>query len=370
MNLKIVAAILFTLGTHLVHANEFESLDACASLDDLNCLVEAQGIHKPTPQFLAGSKEHPHAAADPPIIEYCDSGLKLSINKRFDNPSILSNFDILYGKAEVEIKASHGTGIISSFYLQSKNLDEIDVAETFGCNPYEFQTNFFIKGNTSTHDRGFYHKMDDPPMDEFHKYGIEWTEDKIVWLLNGDVIRIVTNDHPQGFPHAPMYIKFSLWAGGDELNEKGTIDWSGGRTDYNDLPYAMYIKNLHVTDYSTGFEHTYGDSLDDWITTAPKDHGIRDGNKFEVIENAFNDFDASGHTRNDRDLKLERSSNQSTIPDVVRNETAESEQDKSFWNADQNSTVAVANSGFSLGDTLILILETLIGQLLVLLTVC
>ena len=48
----------------------------------------------------------------------------------------------MYGKVEAEIKGAAGKGIISSFYLQSDDLDEIDVVEIFGSDPYEFQTNF------------------------------------------------------------------------------------------------------------------------------------------------------------------------------------------------------------------------------------
>lgn len=377
MNFKITAIILLILGRCLlIGANDFELLEACTSLDDPNCVAEAQGIHKPTQQFLAGGQENLQVSSDPPIVQYYDSGLKFSVRKRFDNPSILSTFEVLYGRAEVELKASHGSGIISSFYLQSKNLDEIDVAETFGSNPYAFQTNFFIKGNTSTHDRGGYHEMDVPPMDEFHKYGIEWTKDKIVWLLDGEVIRVVTNDHPQGFPHAPMYIKFSLWAGGDELNEQGTIDWSGGRTNYEELPYTMYIKNLHVLDYSTGFQHRYGDSLEDWITNDNSDNKWASRNRFEITENAFRDFDTSVRSKNDKDSKYERTPKEKATPSDVTPKIVSSEKhqqatpsDVKIEESNQNNTIAAASIGTSNRNRWIIMLEAVAAELLVLVLV-
>lgn len=377
MNFKITTIILLILGRCLlIGANDFELLEACTSLDDPNCVAEAQGIHKPTQQFLAGGQENLQVSSDPPIVQYYDSGLKFSVRKRFDNPSILSTFEVLYGRAEVELKASHGSGIISSFYLQSKNLDEIDVAETFGSNPYAFQTNFFIKGNTSTHDRGGYHEMDVPPMEEFHKYGIEWTEDKIVWLLDGEVIRVVTNDHPQGFPHAPMYIKFSLWAGGDELNEPGTIDWSGGRTNYEELPYTMYIKNLHVVDYSTGFQHRYGDSLEDWITNDNSDNKWASRNRFEITENAFRDFDSSVRSKNDKDSKYERTPKEKTTPSVGKPKIVSSEKyqqatpsDTKIEETNQNNTIAAVSIGVSNRNRWIIMLEAVAAELLVLLLV-
>lgn len=242
--------------------------------------------------YSAPEFERFQASVYPPGIEYCERGLKLTILNRYDNPSILSKYYIESGRAEVELQAAPGQGIISSFYLQSPSLDEIDVAETFGSNPYEFQSNFFIRGNTSTHDRGEYHPMYPPPMDVYHKYGIEWTEDHIEWFIDGESVRTVYDDHPQGFPRGPMSIKFSLWAGGDALNDPGTIEWSGGNTDYYDLPYSMYIKDMNVVDYSTGVHHSYGNSFDDWIDLTAKNgiDGLHDDNdKFEIVESAFRD---------------------------------------------------------------------------------
>ncbi|KAG2736177.1 hypothetical protein G9P44_000267 [Scheffersomyces stipitis] len=238
----------------------------CNPNTDKKCFARdaalATSIFEP---FTSSSKRF-RPLADSPGISYCDNGAKLTMTKRFDNPSIVSNFYILYGKVEVEIKAAAGTGIISSFYLQSDDLDEIDVAEVFGGDIYEFQTNFFVKGNTTTYDRGGYHPMPVPPMQEFNKYGIEWTPQKLIWTLNGVPVRTLTNDTPHGFPNSPMDIKFSLWAGGDPDNEQGTIDWAGGITQYTQLPFSMYVKNMYAMDYSTGIEYNYGNSWDGkWI---------------------------------------------------------------------------------------------------------
>ena len=48
----------------------------------------------------------------------------------------------MYGKVEAEIKGAAGKGIISSFYLQSDDLDEIDVVEIFGSDPMNFKPIF------------------------------------------------------------------------------------------------------------------------------------------------------------------------------------------------------------------------------------
>ena len=117
-----------------------------------------------------------------------DEGLSLTVNKRFDNPSIHSDFYLMFGYVEVELKAGEGKGIVSSFFLQSDDLDEIDI-ELFGGDEYEWQSNYFVQGNTSTYDRGGYHSINPSPLTNYHKYAINWTKDSLDWIVDGSVIR-------------------------------------------------------------------------------------------------------------------------------------------------------------------------------------
>jgi len=64
-------------------------------------------------------------------VSFGDDGLELKLAKRFDNPTLQSNFYIMFGKIEVTMQAAEGQGVISSFFLQSDDLDEIDI-ELFG----------------------------------------------------------------------------------------------------------------------------------------------------------------------------------------------------------------------------------------------
>ncbi|CCE73091.1 Piso0_000108 [Millerozyma farinosa CBS 7064] len=250
---------------------------------DIGCVVENKAFSGNIFESFTRKPDTFSATTSPSGVEYTANGLQLSIKKRFDNPSITSNFYIMYGKAEVEIRASHGQGIISSFYLQSNDLDEIDVAELFGGNPYEVQSNYFIKGNTTTYDRGAYHPIEVPPMSAFVKYGIEWNPSKLVWTVNGRVVRELTKDNPQGFPSSPMTLTLSLWAGGDPGNAEGTISWAGGKTSYNELPYLMFVRSLQVTDYSTKSSYVYGNSLGKGVSIAAKDgHNASLGSPIET----------------------------------------------------------------------------------------
>lgn len=193
---------------------------------------------------------------------YGDDGLTLSIKKRFDNPSFKSSFYIMFGKVEVVMQAAEGQGIVSSFYLQSDDLDEIDI-ELLGGDDTQFQSNFFVKGNTATYDRGEFHTVSPNPLENFHTYTIDWSKDSLLWSLDGKTVRTVLPSNPQGYPQSPMYIMGGIWAGGDASNDPGTIEWAGGSTTYGPT-YSMHIKSIIVTDYSTGDKYSYSDQSGTW----------------------------------------------------------------------------------------------------------
>ncbi|CAI4062753.1 transglycosylase SKDI_07G4420 [Saccharomyces kudriavzevii IFO 1802] len=205
-------------------------------------------------------------------INYGKDGLSMTLTKRYDNPSLKSNFYIMYGKLEVILKASSGTGIVSSFYLQSDDLDEIDI-EWVGGDNTQFQSNFFSKGDTTTYDRGQFHGVD-TPTDKYHNYTLDWAMDKTTWYLDGESVRVLSNTSSEGYPQSPMYLMMGIWAGGDPDNAPGTIEWAGGETNYDDAPFSMYIEKVIVTDYSTGKKYTYGDKSGSWESINAEDGSI------------------------------------------------------------------------------------------------
>lgn len=202
-------------------------------------------------------------------VSYSEDGVKMTVTKKGDNPSLKSNFYIMFGRVEVTLQASSGEGLISSFYLQSDDLDEIDI-ELFGGNGYQFSSNYFSQGDTSTYNRGEYHSTGTNPVENYHTYIVDWTEDAVIWGLDGKVVRVLLPDSEEGYPQAPMYIQMGLWAGGDSSNAEGTIQWAGGLTDYSKGPFNMYIKSLVVTDYSTGDEYSYTDKSGEWKSIKSK----------------------------------------------------------------------------------------------------
>ncbi|CAL9737051.1 probable glycosidase Crh1p [Monosporozyma servazzii] len=215
-----------------------------------------------------------------------DNGLGLSLAKQGDNPTFTSNFYIMYGKVSVTMQAAPGTGVVSSFYLQSDALDELDL-EWLGGDTTQFQSNYFSQGKTTTYDRGAFHGVNEPTA-EFHTYTIDWAMDQTTWSLDGTVVRSLPNTTEQGYPQTPMYIKFGIWAGGDPSNQPGTIEWAGGLTDYTQGPYTMYIKDVIVTDYSSGETYSYEGTSGAWQSIQAKDGAVYD--RFEKGKQEFDDL--------------------------------------------------------------------------------
>ncbi|KAB8527817.1 hypothetical protein FH972_025468 [Carpinus fangiana] len=202
------------------------------------------------------------------------SGGQFTINQKGDSPTIQSEFYIFFGEVHVTMKAAKGQGIISSIVLESDDLDEVDWEITgtnntvlLGQPTTTVETNYFGKGNTTAYDRAVYHPVN-APCDTFHKYSVVWTKDKIEWLIDDNLVRTLPYAAANGgnnFPQTPMNVRLGIWAGGDTSNQKGVIEWAGGKTDFDQGPFTMTISAVEVKDYSTGSkEYTYGDTSGSW----------------------------------------------------------------------------------------------------------
>jgi len=192
-------------------------------------------------------------------VLFQDDGAHFRVAKAGDSPTLISNFYIMYGRFEVKMKVAPGKGMVSSIVLQSDVLDEIDW-EFLGSDPGKAQTNYFGKGNTVTYDRMI--EYDYANGLDWHVYTIDWTPERVQWLIDGRVLRTLTPAEVKGdfYPQTPMHARFGPWAGGDPNNEKGTIEWAKGPTDFSQGPFDMAVEYISVKDYSTGKFYRYGDA--------------------------------------------------------------------------------------------------------------
>ncbi|CAI7631291.1 unnamed protein product [Penicillium glandicola] len=188
------------------------------------------------------------------------NGAEFTINKEGDAPTIVSDFYFFYGELSIEMKTSPGQGIVSSAFLQSDDLDEVDW-EALGTKTDTIETNYFGKGDTTTYDRETWVSVA-TPHESFHTYTIQWTKETITWLIDGNNVRTLNYNDAQGgarFPQTPMNIHLGIWAGGAPTNAQGTIDWAGGLTDYSKGPYSMYIKSVSVKNTNPAESYTWTD---------------------------------------------------------------------------------------------------------------
>lgn len=191
-------------------------------------------------------------------------GAVFAINKETDAPTFTSTGYIFFGRVDVVARASVGTGVVTSFVLQSDDLDEIDW-EWLGGDDTQVQTNYFSKGDTTTYDRGGFSGVGNP-QSEFHTYTIDWTAEKLDWIIDGTVVRTLKYADAKGgasYPQTPMQVKLGTWVAGRKDAPEGTVQWAGGYTDFSQAPFNGYYKSVTVKDYMNGAKsagsYVYGD---------------------------------------------------------------------------------------------------------------
>jgi beta-glucanase (GH16 family) len=210
--------------------------------------------------------------ADGTTMSYdASNGADFKISTNTGAPTISSEQYIMFGNVSVYAKASPGTGIVSSFILESDDLDEIDW-EWLGSNDTSVESNFFGKGNVTTYDRAIYHTIPNA-VTGWHTYTIQWTKDYVKWFVDDltTPVRILAFDDPktiQGtqFPQTPMKIKLGNWVGcadaaaASDPKTQGTCQWAGGPVSFpNGATYSMYVKNITINDAGCGGTYTYSD---------------------------------------------------------------------------------------------------------------
>ena len=151
--------------------------------------------------------------------------------------------------------------------FESDDLDEIDW-EFLGGNTAQVETNFFGKGNTTVYDRAVYYSVTEP-QSEFHTYTVDWTSERIAWIIDGVTVRTLAYTDPltnggKNYPQTPMRLKLGNWCGGCSGEAQGTVEWAGGNTTFNNAPYVMYVKSVAIQNYNPGSAYKYSDESGDW----------------------------------------------------------------------------------------------------------
>jgi hypothetical protein len=83
-----------------------------------------------------------------------------------------------------------------------------------------------------------------------------------------------------------MVVKLGIWAGGDSSNSEGTIEWAGGETDYDDVPFTMYVKSVNIVNYNPAASYNYTDKTGSYTSIVASNSttgsGIHSSNSVSV----------------------------------------------------------------------------------------
>lgn len=278
--MKAAARILSVLACVflLTSLSKAQTYSNCNPLTSRSCPADSALGRSVKIDFTSGPSDSFTAQGNP---TYSSNGVSLTVARPGDSPQLTSKWYIMFGRVEVVLKAAPGRGIVSSFVMQSDDLDEIDW-EWLGADPAEAQSNYFGKGQTTTYNRGAFHP-DPTSQTQFTTYTIIWTAEQIVWQIGGVTVRVLkpANTNNQ-YPQTPMQIKIGAWSGGDSSNAPGTIQWAGGPTDYSAGPFTMQVRSIAVSDYSTGTQYRYSDTSGNWQSIAAVGGSVNPGSGSQV----------------------------------------------------------------------------------------
>ncbi|ESZ99275.1 hypothetical protein SBOR_0316 [Sclerotinia borealis F-4128] len=270
MRSSIVSASAAVLLSGLASAQTFTD---CDPTKKSNCPSNAAIGGLQVTDFTAGKSSNWLDEAGTTMTYDTSLGAKFVISSTTDAPTIENVGYIMFGRIEVWARASAGSGIVSSFILESDDLDEIDW-EWLGYDNTHAENNFFGKGNTTTYNRAQYPSVV-TPIDTFHNYTIDWTSASTIWYIDGVNVRTLAFNDPltvggTNYPQTPMKVKMGSWIGCASVAAQsatataGTCEWAGGAADFSKGPFTMYVKNVTIQDYGCATEYTYGDMTGDF----------------------------------------------------------------------------------------------------------
>jgi hypothetical protein len=198
-------------------------------------------------------------------VTYNSKGANFVINSLTDAPTLASNDLLFFGYVEATLQAAPGQGIVSSFILESDDLDEIDW-EIIGSQTTQAQSNYFGKGNTTTYDRGQLHAVN-MPQTETHTYAVDWRPGNTTWLIDGKVVRTLLFADAVGganYPQTPMNVRLGNWVAGNPANAPGTVQWAGGLTNVAQAPFTFTVKSVKIINYFPAVAYSYSDNSGSW----------------------------------------------------------------------------------------------------------
>lgn len=166
-------------------------------------------------------------------------------------------FTQTYGSFEARIKMSRGQGMWPAFWMLGTgggwpDAGEIDVMENVGFEPNTVHGTIHGPGYSGAEGIGAGYSIGSPFADGFHTFRVEWSPNKIVWKVDGNVYQTRTPADLGGdrwvFDH-PFFVILNLAVGGY---------WPGDPNGSTVFPNTLTIDYVRVTNDVNGGGGTGG----------------------------------------------------------------------------------------------------------------
>lgn len=169
--------------------------------------------------------------------------------KNYKAAEIYSAQSYRYGRFEMGIQSTAGSGLLSTFFLYQNNSEqsstlwrEIDI-EIFGKDTNAFQTNIIVeKVEGKSLMTPAVHKSKRSLHASIHIYALEWTPDSISWFVDDSLVR--TEKNYALLCNEPMSIRMNHWP----VNNPSWV----GAFDKTVLPTFQYVDYLSYSSYTKG----------------------------------------------------------------------------------------------------------------------
>lgn len=147
-------------------------------------------------------------------------------------------FATTYGYFEIRAKVPAGQGLWSAFWtlpVTRESKPEIDVMEVLGHRADVLEMHFHYR-NDKGDSRSVGHEVETVDLaSDWQVYGLEWSEEAIVWYLNGE--EVWRYEEKERIPSEPLYLLLNLAVGGD---------WPGAPDETTVFPAHYVIDYVRV----------------------------------------------------------------------------------------------------------------------------
>ena len=189
-----------------------------------------------------------------------DNGIKLILKQDLGAVRFKTNDLFHYGKIDTILKVSNGSNVISAFYIESDNKDQVvfNIIHNQGNDKNAvIESNFFYQGNLIYDINAEYYYPIELLSQTYNKYTLIWMPDFYEWRLNDILLRRLNKNETINFPDSPSRIKFSIWEGPPSNWAGPGIQWNQSQFEYQILSVKLSCPDTFISGNSTFYTNSF-----------------------------------------------------------------------------------------------------------------